>query len=86
MGYEDYRMYTTKKDVDIISFKITSPGLSGEADTISLQSIEDGRFVTVATRDGVLELKNMGDLSGGEDHFKKAASFRTFEDKFFQVT
>ena len=86
MDYINDNIYITKKDIDVISFKITSPGLSGEADTISLQSIEDGRFVTVATRDGVLELKNMGDLSGGEDHFKKAASFRAFEDKFFQVT
>ena len=86
MRYENDNIYTTKRDVDIISFKITSPGLSGELDTVSFQSIEDGRYVTVATRDGVLELKKMGELSGGEAHFEKAASFRYLEDKFFDVT
>ena len=86
MGYKDYKMYTTKKDVDIISFKITSPGLSGEANTISLQSIDDGRYVTVETRDRNLELRKMGELSEGEVYFKKAASFRNVPDKFFEVT
>ena len=86
MGWEDYKMYTTKKDVDVISFIITSPGLSGEADTISLQSIEDGRYVTVATRDRNLELRKIGELSGGDAYFKKSASFRNVEDKFFEVT
>ena len=85
IGYVNDNIYTTKRDVDIISFKITSPGLSGEPDTISLQSIEDGRYVTVATRDGILELKKMGELSGGQAQFKKAASFKNVKDKFFQV-
>ena len=85
-GYKNDNIYTTERNVDIISFRITSPGLTGEPQTISLQSIEDGRYVTVATRDRNLELRKIGELSGGDAYFKKAASFRNVEDKFFEVT
>ena len=94
LAYNNDNIYITDKEVDILSFKINSPGLSEDPNTISLQSTEDDRYVTVATRDGVLELKDIGEMSGGwqngiwkegESYFHQAATFQKVEDKFFEV-
>ena len=94
MGYVNDRLYITNIEADILSFKLISPGLSGDPDSISFQSIEDDRYITVSKKDGVLELKENGQISGGwqngrwkegEVYFKQAASFQKRQDKFFQV-
>ena len=72
------QMYITMKYP--VKFKILRPGLSEDANSASLQSVEDNKVVV--SQKNLLELK---EIQPSED-FKRAATFKIISDKFFSVS
>ena len=64
----------------VISFDKLTPGLTGNPESVSFRSIEDGKYIV--NQDTLLRLK---EFKHNED-FKKAASFNIIHDKFFAVS
>ena len=63
-----------------IVFYMEVPGLSGDSDTASFKSIEDGKYICID--DGLLNLKSIE----ASEEFKKDATFNVTKDTFFDVS
>ena len=62
------------------SFYVESPGLTTDPEFVSFRSSEDAKYLVNSNL--LLELKEFED----SDEFRKAASFRIIQDKFFEVS
>ena len=64
----------------VISFSEVRPGLTGDPETVSFQSKEDGKYM--ANENTYLSLQDFEDGPG----FANSATFRIYPDKFFGVS
>ena len=63
-----------------MSFNTINPGLSGDPDSSSFQSNQDGKYMF--NQDTILQLKQNEE----SEEYKKAASFKVIPNKFFDVS
>lgn len=71
-------LYIVKKH--IVKFTAITPGLTGEADTVSFQSTDDDKYMR--NEDTYLDLHDYENGSG----FALATTFKIYPDKFFGVS
>jgi len=87
-NYPDYRvginreeslseLYIVNDTKNFISFTEVRPGLTGDPETVSFQSKEDGKYM--ANENSLLNLQDFEDGPG----FANSATFRIYPDKFF---
>ena len=65
-----------------VAFHVYVPGLSGDSDSASFKSVEDGKYIF--NDNGLLYMKALSTEASAD--LKKRATFKISKDKFFDVS